>query len=95
MTHTTTDAPLDTIFVNTETHLSWGDRLRVLIGRAIHIHTSIDVWNAHVGDDVRLITEARSRSWVDPFIKRRGRGGYATTEPKEADMNNANQGKGD
>ena len=81
MTHTETDAPLDTIHLVNETHFSWGDRLRILLGKPFHSHFAIDVWNAHVSDGGRFITKvSSSRNWVEPLGRPRPEGAYAIGE---------------
>lgn len=65
------------VFVNTTVHLDWGDRLRVLLGRPLHVDTATDIWLTHQGDDHGLLAETvKSQCWVEPFFSRRVEGAY-------------------
>lgn len=49
-----------------ETYLSWIDRLRVLFGRPIRIHTSIEIADLEVHDHGPVTTTATTS--VDPIF---------------------------
>jgi hypothetical protein len=66
--------PLDRVYVDTEIHISWGDRFRILLGRVAHLQTETEVY-AQPEAGVRAVT-VTSRWWVEPFIRRTG-AGYA------------------
>lgn len=63
---------LDIIYVRSEINLSFRDRLKVLLGRKLHIDTELTAYpgHPHIGG---LRTEVKdSRTWVEPWRPTRG-----------------------
>jgi len=70
----------EVIHNRTQVHLGWLDRLRVLVGKTIHVEVDIEVAQPEVN-----IVKSTSRTWVEQIIPpRRGRGYEAIMKDSRA-----------